>query len=72
MFVWTVSDVIGVTIALTAVILGGLNAVCTARKQSKCPHARVVETGACNAVCVHCHKNLGFIGTWREKQRKEP
>ena len=71
MFVWTVSDAIGVTIALGAGILGGMDAARTAWKQSKCPHARVVETGACDAVCVHCHKNLGFIGTWREKQRKE-
>jgi hypothetical protein len=34
-------------------------------KQKLCKHPRVFETGACDAVCRHCGKNLGFIGKWR-------
>ena len=39
-------------------------------KQSRCKHERVRETMACAAVCRNCGKNLGFIGTWRESQKK--
>lgn len=40
-------------------------------RQRKCNHPRVNETQACEAICNECGKNLGFIGTWREKQKKE-
>ena len=41
-------------------------------KQRKCPHSRVRETGACDAICQSCGKNLGFIGAWRDKQKDKP
>lgn len=37
-------------------------------RQRHCKHPRVWETMACDAVCVDCRKNLGFIGTWRDQQ----
>lgn len=38
-------------------------------KQYKCKHERVYETQACDAICSECNKNLGFIGSWREKHK---
>jgi hypothetical protein len=39
-------------------------------RQSRCKHdAGVSETSACDAICRKCGKNLGFIGTWREKDK---
>lgn len=37
-------------------------------RQRRCSHERVNEDGACNAWCASCGKNLGFIGTWRERK----
>jgi hypothetical protein len=34
------------------------------RKQ--CEHLRVQETMACDAICLDCGRNLGFIAHWRE------
>ncbi len=37
-------------------------------KQRRCPHERVNETQACDAICRECGKNLGFIQNWRDAQ----
>lgn len=42
-----------------------------AMRQRRCKHMQVFETQACDAICAHCAKNLGFIGNWRAKQPKE-
>lgn len=34
-------------------------------RQKRCKHASYHETGACDAVCNDCGKNLGFIGRIR-------
>ncbi len=39
-------------------------------KSRGCEHPEVNETRACEAICRRCGKNLGFIGTWREKQKE--
>jgi len=40
--------------------------------QLKCKHdGGVSETQACDAICKKCRKNLGFIGTWRENNKKD-
>lgn len=36
-------------------------------RQSRCKHLHFHETGKCDAICSDCGKNLGFIGTWRDK-----
>ena len=36
-------------------------------RQARCKHLRFYETGACDAICRDCGKNLGFIGAWRDK-----
>jgi hypothetical protein len=35
----------------------------------KCKHLHVRETMACDAVCLGCGKNLGFIQNWRDTTR---
>lgn len=70
MFVYTLRDIIGfgslsvfVAVWIIAVTLRWV-------KQAQCKHERVFETGACDAVCTSCGKNLGFIGTWRERHAR--
>lgn len=36
-------------------------------KQKNCNHKNFRENSRCDAICNDCNKNLGFIGTWREK-----
>lgn len=39
-------------------------------RQWRCPHRNWHENMACDAVCDDCHKNLGFIGSWRQQLEK--
>lgn len=39
-------------------------------QQRNCGHTRYRENQACNAICIDCHKNLGFIANIREKNPK--
>lgn len=38
-------------------------------KQRRCKHLRYRETQACDAICNDCGKNLGFIGSIRDKDK---
>lgn len=69
MFIWTIGDVIG--LAASAIIIAILCTMGVLRllRQSRCKHARYHETSSCDAICTDCGKNLGFIGTWRDKHR---
>lgn len=69
-FVWTIGDILGVAFGLLAFgSFVGVTALEWA-KQWHCKHdGEVNETSACDAVCRKCGKNLGFIGTWREKNK---
>lgn len=37
--------------------------------QKQCGHLRVYETMACDAVCLDCNRNLGFIQNWRDANK---
>lgn len=71
MFIWTVSDLIGlVVLGLLALIIIAM-AFMDAIKQWRCKHFGFVqENHSCDAICRKCNKNLGFIGTWREIERQ--
>ena len=72
MFVWTISDIIGlIGLVFTILVFGGL--YLTQRYvQWRCKHDQGYgETSACDAICRGCGKNLGFIGNWRDKQKGE-
>jgi ABC-type uncharacterized transport system permease subunit len=65
---WTLGEVamaLGV-IAIVAAVYAAF-AVPRLIRQSRCAHTRFFETGACDAVCRDCGKNLGFIGAWRQR-----
>lgn len=71
-FVITLQDIIGIAIVAIIVLCFGTYTLIEFVKQSRCKHdAGVNETQACDAICRKCGKNLGFIGTWREKQKNE-
>lgn len=57
-------------IFLLIFIYAAIRTVKDLMRQSRCKHERYYETSACDAVCKRCGKNLGFIGTVREKKQQ--
>ena len=68
MFVFTLTEVIGVAIFTITFACLLIDWMLRQYKQSRCPHESFYETMACDAVCNSCGKNLGFIGTVYEKR----
>lgn len=70
MFIWTIGDAITAVIVAIFLIIWLYVGIATWIRQARCKHdGGVNETQACEAICRECGKNLGFIGTWRDKQR---
>jgi hypothetical protein len=67
-FVVTLQDVIGLTlIGVIAIVIIALG-LKTWIKQTLCKHdGGVGENMACEATCRKCGKNLGFIGSYKER-----
>lgn len=38
-------------------------------RSKRCSHEQVHERPNCDAVCMECGKNLGFIKNWRDAQK---
>lgn len=55
--------------AIAVVAITAIAFLPSAIRQARCRHKEVYETRVREAVCTHCGKNLGFIGTWRERQK---
>jgi hypothetical protein len=74
LFVVTPSDVISLIVISVFVVIILIILSCnfvTFIKQKLCKHnSGVYETRACEAICLKCRKNLGFIGNL-EKVRNE-
>lgn len=71
MFIWTISDVINVTLFVLFVLAVAAFYLRIWWRQWRCKHdGRINETSACDAICAKCGKNLGFIGAWREARQK--
>lgn len=70
-FVWTLRDVLAL-VSLGLIMLWAFYwVVRDTITEARCPHdGGVNETSACDAICRKCGKNLGFIGSWRERQPK--
>lgn len=67
-FVWTVSDVLYVTVGGLLLLAWILVLLVTWWNQLRCKHdGGVNETRACDAICRQCGKNLGFILKWQKK-----
>lgn len=68
MFIWTIWDAVQVVILLLVAVVLLFFWIGHAIGEWKCKHrSGVTETSACDAICVQCGKNLGFIGAWRKR-----
>ena len=67
MLIYTPQDIIGLVLILGAAAIATIVGIARYFKQSRCKHNQVTETRACDAICASCGKNLGFIGTWRQR-----
>lgn len=68
MFVYTISDLIGVAVFVLVVVIGISHLLYTIVKQKLCRHEKYFENGQCHAICRNCGKDLGFIGNIRDKK----
>lgn len=73
--IWAMMQVIGMVIPIVVILIVMLvvigSEVRQAIKRARCTHIYYHETQACDAVCNHCGKNLGFIGNVREHREKK-
>ena len=70
MFIWTLNDVVGLIFFALILIVMIPYYVANLYKEWRCKHnGGVNETIQCDAICRLCHKNLGFIGTWRDNEK---
>ena len=69
MFVYTLGDVVGVVFFGLGLLFLAAWGIRDAWRQWRCQHLEYYETMSCDAICNHCGRNLGFIGTLREKER---
>lgn len=68
----TLDDLIGI-ISVGIVVAIAIAVACgQVMCQRRCPHRRIAETQACDAICSDCGKNLGFIGAWRVRTAAQP
>jgi len=66
-FIWTIWDVLQIAGLLLFALVMLFYWMNRAIAEWKCQHqSGVRETSACDAICVQCGKNLGFIGEWRK------
>jgi hypothetical protein len=71
MIIITVGEIIGAVLLGFVLTIAAVVAAIDASRRHRCPHdAGVSETQACDAICHECGKNLGFIGDWRDAQKK--
>ena len=62
---------IGLCAILGVALIALLIHIPTFLRQRRCTHSLANEDHSCTAWCADCGKNLGFIDTWREEQRKK-
>lgn len=68
MFIWTISDVLGLTVLGVIIIVYLYQTLSKIYRYTKCSHdGKLYETQACDAICSKCGKNLGFIGNLKRK-----
>lgn len=62
---------IEILLVIVLLLVYGLLAFSDYITQKMCEHDEGVrETRSCDAICVKCRKNLGFIGKEENKKRK--
>lgn len=66
----TIGEVVGFAVLVFGVLVALVIGIGTGWRQARCKHERGIhETMACDAICLHCNKNLGFIGSQQNQQR---
>lgn len=69
---WWAKFLVELQISGAVFVLLILIGILKAFKQWRCKHPTYRENRACHAICNHCGKDMGFIGTVREmKNHKE-
>ena len=69
MFIFTIETILTMALVVIFILLKSYWALKDYIKKRKCDHSGYRETMACDAVCTKCSKNLGFIGTVRDKRK---
>ena len=70
---WLAQHLVDLALPAVAFLVIALAHIPRLRRQAHCSHdGGIGENSACDAICWKCGKNLGFIGTWREKQKEAP
>ena len=62
MFIYTIGDIVWIVFLLLMLVILAIAAIERWARQAFCKHEKYHETMACDAVCIKCGKNLGFIG----------
>lgn len=71
MFIFNMWDLIAVSFIAYMLLLWIYLGIKQSLKERACNHNdRVKETSSCDAFCVKCGKNLGFIGSDLNKARR--
>ena len=69
-FVVTLGDAVGLGLLIVTCLLVLLGFLYAFIRQCMCTHPEYFENRSCHAICRRCGKDLGFLGTWREKTTK--
>lgn len=69
MFIFTTETVITFVLVVLFILIKLYCSISDWWKYKDCKHEKISETSACDAVCNNCNKNLGFIGSWRERNK---
>ena len=70
MFVYTIETIFSGFMIAVFIIIKLYLIISSSLKQRKCKHKNYRETMSCDAVCVDCSKNLGFIGAVRDREKR--
>ena len=70
-FVWTFWDLFDVLVIISMICSGITIILIRYIKERRCKHdGEIRETSSCDAICIKCGKNLGFIGKIRSDKIK--
>lgn len=70
--IWAMIQVLGLVVPLSLFVLVSVYFILRdSFKEWRCKHEKYYENMACHGICRNCGKDLGFIGTLRDKEKNE-
>lgn len=66
MFIYTLSDIIGIVLFVLFFLFLALWVIRDWWRQWRCKHETFYENMSCHGICRGCGKDLGFIGNLRK------